>query len=147
MSVTKRAETFRVLIAGSVVATQPEMTDIDSELKELAVSSRVWRRRRKYLLQVLHTTRTLDTFLVSFTSHHGCKVSGKSLGRYLVALRDHNLKHLRALTEAERKQFQDAIVDLRNTYMHAAGRFPATDAEISKLLSDMHACLSCVVAL
>lgn len=38
--------------------------------------------------------------------------------------------------------FQSRIVNVRNRYMHEAGAFPASQSEISALLSDMDACLT-----
>ncbi len=147
MSVRKRAQTFTALIAGSVVAGRPEMARLQLELTELSNSVRVWRRPRRFLLHVLHSTRTLDTFLYAFTDYHGCRGNAHALGRYLTQLVNHQVATIQRLPIAERNRFQAAIVNLRNRYMHQAGEFPANVNEISLLLSEMDACLARVLSL
>jgi hypothetical protein len=98
------------------------------------------------LLQVLHSTRALDSTLAVFTSYYAISVPRPSLGGYLRELTRHHVPGLGLLRESDRAQYKRTIVDKRNLYMHEAGTFPSR-GEISFLLSEMHACLARVLAL
>ena len=144
----RRIETLKVLIAGSVVSRSTAYTSIEGELSAAASTVRIPQLPRRYLLQVLHTTRCLDSTLSSFINHHAVTCTKQSLGGYLYALKN-NAGHatLTPLSEPRRANFQTKIVDVRNTYMHQAGAFPASEAESMTLLSEMHTCLVEVFAL
>ncbi|WP_299461968.1 hypothetical protein, partial [uncultured Gimesia sp.] len=62
-------------------------------------------------------------------------------------LSGHPLASIGNITPTERTQFQRNIVDVRNQYLHEAGLFPTTDAQINTLLAEMHVCLTRVAAL
>lgn len=108
-------------------------------------------RARRRLLEVLHSARALDTALKTFVQHHGCQSPGKkaptAMGPYLFALRDHSVAGLGQISEAQRHHFQNAIVIKRNIFLHEAGAVPLSDGDVNILLSEMHTCLSLVVAL
>ena len=143
----KRIDTLAALVGGSVVATDNSYAMILGELNEVYRVHSVEPPRRRYLLQVLHGTRALDSTLKAFVAHHGCPTSGNALGRYLGALVNHNLSHLGNLPERSRQRFLRSIVDKRNRYMHEAGTMPATEQEISIIISEMESCLSIVFSL
>ena len=145
---SRRVQTVRALVAGSVIAANTiQMTAIDLELEEAAKTVRIPQPSRRRLLQVLHTTRALDSSLREFLAVHQVP-PGNSLGSYLKRLRDNNAHPVIApLPAASRTRFQTRIVDLRNRYMHEAGAFPATKGETMQLLSEMHECLVEVLAL
>lgn len=148
MSVKKRrTDLLAALVGGSVVANDSGYTMILFELNEVYRVHSVEPPRRRYLLQVLHGTRALDSTLKVFVAHHGCPVAGSALGPYLTALANHRLGHLGNLPENSRKRFMRSIVDRRNRYMHEAGAMPATEQEISIVISEMESCLSMVLSL
>jgi hypothetical protein len=89
----------------------------------------------------------LDSALSAFVAHYGIPNPQHTLGSYLVALRDHTLAGLGQLAPARRTHFQNAIVNVRNTYLHQAGTAPATDAALATLVAEMEACLAEVFAL
>ena len=147
-----RVRTLQALVMGtSCLATHTKLQNIQSEFNEVYAVRKVRRGTRRRILEVLHSTRALDTALGAFVGYYGCRVPGcsapRSLGQYLKALRHHSVAGLRQLTKTDQKRFQSGIVDLRNQYMHEAGAFPAADAEIQVLLAEMHTCLTVVFRL
>jgi hypothetical protein len=78
---------------------------------------------------------------------HGCPTPKQSLRAYLDTLTKHTHPALGFLIAGEVQHFQKRIISKRNRYMHAAGTFPPSDAEITELLSDMDVCLTRVLGL
>ena len=135
------------LVAGSPVSGTGKHADIQAEFEEVLLVRRVLKRSRKRLLQVLHSTRALDSTLKEFTDLHGCLPQRPSLGSYLHELKSGKCTSLGRISERERKHYQAQIVDLRNSYMHEAGQMPANDSEVLTLLAQMEACLQRVLSL
>ena len=147
----RRVRTLQALV-GSIpcVALHPSGTAIQVEFSEVHRARRVRKAERRRLLEVLHSTRALDSTLSVFVSHHGCSTGGRSarsLGAYLRALESHAVPTLGRLPSALRWHFQSTIADPRNKYMHEAGAAPATDGDLVALLSEMHSCLAAVARL
>jgi hypothetical protein len=143
----KRIATLQALVVGTP-ALAPVANVVLPELSEVYSSRKVQHGNRKRLLQVLHSTRALDSSLSQFTSYHQCRGRARSLGQYLRCLVNHASPTLRySLPDLLRRRYQAAIVDRRNDYMHRAGAFPMTDGEVAQLLSNMDDCLSIVVGL
>ena len=131
------------------LAAHPWQPAIQDEFNEVHLVRRVRRDARRRLLEVLHSTRALDTTLAVFVGHHNChsprhRNAPNSLGGYLYALRDHSVPGLQRIAEPHRANFQQQIVAIRNRYMHEAGSMPTNDTDIQSLLSEMHACLALV---
>jgi len=145
---SRRVQTVRALVVGSVIAANAiQLAAVESELEAAAATTRIPQLPRRRLLQILHTTRALDSSLREFLTFYGV-APGNSLGAYLTRLRDNNgHPDIAALPAASRTRFQNQIVNLRNRYMHEAGAFPASDGETMQLLSEMHDCLVEVLAL
>lgn len=144
----RRIDTLKVLLTGSVVAGTNTYTSVENELTAAATTVRVPQLPRRRILQVLHTTRSLDSVLRAFVQHHGVTCNKPTLGGYLTAL-SQNAGHpsLAILPPLRKTHFQASIVASRNRYMHEADAFPATDGETMTLVSEMHTCLSEVFAL
>jgi hypothetical protein len=147
-----RVRTLQALVAGMpCIAAHPNLPSIKSEFAEVYAVRKVRRATRRRILEVLHSTRALDTTLATFVGHHGCRMTGnrapKSLGQYLYALRDHTISGLGQLTEPHRHRFNSNIAAPRNRYMHEAGAFPALDSDLQQLLSEMDTCLTVVFRL
>jgi hypothetical protein len=146
-----RVRALQALVAGvPCLAANPQHSLLQQEFNEVYAVRKVRRSSRRRILEVLHSTRALDSTLKAFVRHHGCLPKPKkgktstppsSLGGYLYALRDHAVVGLGAITEPQRHGFQAQIVDTRNVYMHEAGAFPVLDADVQTLLSEMHTCL------
>jgi hypothetical protein len=137
----QRITAIQALVAGSVLGNTPLGAVVNAEFDEAVRAGRVRILNRRYLLQVLHATRALDSALRAFIVHHGIPNGGNSLGSYLYALRNNPLAIPSQLTEAQRLYFQNQIVDARNTYMHQAGAAPLNDNELAILVADMETCL------
>jgi len=147
-----RVRTLQALVMGTpCLAAHSKLHSIQDEFNEVYAVRKVRRATRRRILEVLHSTRALDTTLATFVGHHGCRSPGKpapvNLGRYLYALRDHTVAGLGRLAETQRHHFDSNIVKLRNRYMHEAGTFPAIDADVQVLLSEMDTCLTVVFRL
>ena len=148
MSDSKRRVRFmQSLVAGSPVSGTGKHADIQAEFDEVLLARRVLKRSRKRLLQVLHSTRALDSTLKEFTDLHGCPPRTPSLGSYLYELTSGNCPSLKQISKGERRHYQTKIVDLRNRYMHEAGLMPVNDSDVLTLLAEMEACLQRVLSL
>jgi hypothetical protein len=147
-----RVRALQALVAGMpCFVGHGQTATVLAEFNEVYAVRKIRRSTRRRLLEVLHSTRALDTLLAAFITHHGCltKKSTKpvSLGGYLYALRDHSIGGLSKLSEPHRNHFQVNIVKVRNKYMHEAGATPNADAEIQVLLGEMHTCIAIVARL
>lgn len=143
----KRIETLKVLIAGSVISNDPGYTHILGELNEVKNVKKVKDKNRYRLLQVLHSTRALDSTLKAYVTYHRYPTNMHSLGGYLTTLTQNNVIGRNQLPSNARIRFQQSIVDVRNLYMHKAGTYPSRDEDIRALLSEMHDCLIKVISL
>lgn len=145
---TARLKTLMAFISGSTACTNsPEFRSITNELNELYSVRHVRERRRRWLLEVLHTTRTLDTTLMVFTKHYNCQVGVPSLGGYLNALTNHSHPHFRRLATHHHARYKNGLVKKRNHYMHVAAAYPTGNNEVDWIIGEMHNCLVNVCAL
>jgi hypothetical protein len=143
----KRVAALTALVAGSRVLGAV-LGVVSAEFREVVRVKRVGSIMRRRLLQVLHSTRALDTALAEFTAGHHCQGRARSLNQYLKELTRHSSASLRRqLTISEHGRFKASIANIRNQYMHRAGTFPPTDAEVASLLVEMDDCLALVIAL
>jgi hypothetical protein len=143
----QRITALQALVAGSALGALPVAATIQNEFEQVALSGRVRILNRRFILQILHSTRALDSALRSFVLHHAIPNGGNSLGGYLHALVHHLLPHLNTLPAARRLHFQNQIVAIRNRYLHEAGTFPANDQALATLVGEMEACLTEVFSL
>src|SRR5689334_13912003 len=88
-----------------------------AEFDEAVRVSAIPAEGRRRLLQILHSTRALDTALKAFVHHHAIPAKA-SLGGYLNALTGHRVAGVRRLPPPRQTQYQQRIVDPRNKYMH-----------------------------
>lgn len=144
---TRRIKAMQALIAGSALASRASFGTIINELDEVSQAGKISRNGRKQLLQVLHSTRALDTSLKELIAHHGITGVRQALGGYLHGFSNHRIAGLAQLPHAQCTHYQNAIVNNRNHYMHSAGAFPANNTEIQNLLSEMQNCLIDVLSL
>lgn len=142
----KRIATIQALIAGSIVTGAAEYPVISAEFSQVPILGRLRNKARRRLLQVLHSTRAVDTALKCFLLHHGC-TPGTSINRHLAELTKHNAASISQLSKSEHARYRVSIANPRNRYMHVAGAHPVDDAEVATLLGEMDACLARVLAL
>lgn len=136
----KRIDTLKILVASHPdLMHDARIGDIVKELQKVIETKRVAGENR-WLLQVLHTTRALDTCLSRVVANRGIPTTMPSLGGYLIGLRNANI-----IVEHQRSYWKNTIVDPRNGYMHSANNMPRQGAANS-LLDEMDSCLAVVLA-
>lgn len=138
-AIRSRVTALQAIVAGSPLPLNDARTVI-REFQEVLDADRVRRVPRRLLLQVLHSTRALDTGLSALLTAGGV-IPSTSLGRMLRQLESPGL-HGNQLPAGTAAYYQACIVNSRNRYMHEAGTFPSVAMEILTLLSDMDACLT-----
>lgn len=143
----KKTETLIQILDSTKISNSPNYTKIKSEIKEVLSDHSIDKQNKRNLLKITHTTRAIDTSLESFLAEHGILNGEVSLGQYLYKLRDHNKNDIDKITEAERNFYQKNIVDLRNSYMHSAGKVCTNDKEVNELLNNMQVLLTRVAGL
>jgi len=143
----KQTETLIQILDATRISNSPDYTRIKSEIKEVLSDHKIDKQNKRNLLKITHTTRAIDTSLESFLYEHGILNNEVSLGQYLYKLRDHNNNDIDKITETERNFYQKNIVDLRNTYMHSAGKICTNDKEVNELLNNMLGLLTRVASL
>ena len=140
----RRISALQALVAGSPIP-QPVRAQVNQEFAEVYNTRRIRKVPRRLLLEVLHSTRALDTALASYIVEAGGP-QPVSLGAALYHLVSPGI-HSNRLSPQSRQHYQAAIVDSRNDYMHQAGKFPSAPSEISALLTEMHSCLTDALSL
>lgn len=147
-TLNRRLQTMKALVHASaeLSANAAMCSTVCAEFDEAVRASAVSGESRRRLLQILHSTRALDTALKAFVQHHAIQAK-PSLGGYLKALTQHGVMGLRKLPPPRQSQYQQRIVNPRNKYMHEAGAAPTDHHEILALLSEMQSCLAEVTAL
>lgn len=146
-----RIKMIRVLLEGSVdLGFTAECSIIAGEFENVLSVVKNSKKSNNLLMQVLFSTRALDTSLKTFIREK-CNCWGMvdpndhSLGAYLTWLAN-DPNGVAILNESERQYYQREIVDRRNKYMHKAGEFPRNKSEINKLLITMENCLAQVLS-
>ncbi len=139
----KRIDALKALIAASTIQAADKST-ISAEFEEVQSCARVRNTPRRWLLQVLHSTRALDTALAVYILTHGGR-DPRILGQALIYVRDNTGPNGNNLPESWRSTYQTNIVNGRNRYMHQAGHFPGNSTEIATLLKWMERCLTHVL--
>jgi hypothetical protein len=141
----KRIQAIQAIVASTpAIASGPRHSIIQGEFSEVHRVRKVRQTTRRRLLEVLHSSRALDSALSVFVGHHKCPNKRPTLGSYLVSLMRHSVPGLQRLSQLEQKRYQATIVHVRNSYVHEAGRFPTTDTEVQTLVSEMHALIAAV---
>ena len=145
----QRIKTLQVLVKGSAAlgANHAACNLLIAEFDEVKGAVRLSANRR-YLLQVLHSTRALDGALKAFNTHHAIlRPKSYSLGAYLYDLHLHNNAGLGTLPKTRLDHFYNRIARERNRYMHQPGQYPSDKQEIMTLLAEMDSCLTEVLNL
>ncbi len=146
MSATKkRHDTLRAIVRGSPLYLQiAEFAQIEAELEELSNCNRIGPERRKRLLQVLHSTRALDSTLGKLISHYG-QVPETSLGPRLSQLKNLPSGQRGHLSHATIDAFRRAICSKRNKFVHTANAYPTSSNEVDGLVGDIQSVLTALL--
>jgi hypothetical protein len=144
-----RAKTLRTLIQGTMSEYSTHWGSvITGEMNELVKTHTVTPPRRRWLLQILHTSRALESCLLCFVNYHGIRdPADRALGQYLTRLTNHPRGPIANLSESSRSKYQAEVVDKRNKYLHVAGAYPNGEPEVGSILGGAEACLVEVLAL
>lgn len=142
----RRILTLQALTSHSLRGS-PTLPNVLQDLGEVIRVNALQPLRRRCLLQVLLSTRSIDTSLATYAASRRIPLGGRSLGAYLRSFNTHTVAGVGRLSHLERQQFQNRIVNRRNHFMHEAGAYPAGVHEVDRLLAEMHACLARVFTL
>lgn len=119
-------------------------TVVKAEFDAVCTAHAVPTEPARWLLQIVHACRGLDTYLSTFirSQNYNNWHSATGLGGYLYRLKDGiGNPPTHRLPENDRQHFQDEIVDTRNRFFHNAGVYPSDLREVRELLAEMEACL------
>jgi hypothetical protein len=152
---SNRIDTLKVLARHLLGDTIP-CEKVEKEFEEVKrVDSMAIEEKIRRLLQILHSTRALDSTLAAFINNYGYtdplypikKVRSLSGYLHLICYGNPATANIRKLEESDLKKYEQNIVHKRNRYMHEADAFPMNDLEILLLLSQMDECLFKVFSL
>jgi hypothetical protein len=136
---------IQALVRGSsLFTTNPELSQVDAELEELGRCNALQPVKRQRLLQVIHSTRALDTSLLVVLRHHG-KDPKYSIGKMLHQLPSLPSGAVGHLTHNAVVGFVGGICGLRNRYAHKAGAFPTSTLEVDGLVARIHSCILAIL--
>jgi len=147
MSDQNRIRTILALIESSSVGSTANFNSINTEFREVLRVKRVIPNTRKNLLRILHSTRGLDTCLRSFLDEYNIRNGETSLGGFLRNLQNHMNTNISQLPQAVKERFLTSIVNVRNQYMHSAGKIANDESEVNLLISEMEACITIILNL
>lgn len=142
MTWKRRADTMRALVRGSAIGGTASCTVILEELNGVYHATKLHDQKRKHLLQVLHGCRALDGTLKELIFVMKIPHGGHTMGSYLKSL-----AAATKISHKEQHEYYNKIVKLRNRYMHEAGAFPKSEADVTMLLSNIEASLARLSAL
>jgi hypothetical protein len=110
---------------------------VQNEFKKVITINDIVNDQNHLMLnKVLHATRAMDTGMRTFLELcNAMPISNYSLGAYLKELKKGKSNHFRRLNQGIAERIQRGVVDKRNTYLHAAGKFPSKQ-EAEKLADD-----------
>lgn len=149
-TISRKLQTIKALVDGNRILNQdPGITrGLRNELNAIENAASTNSKQRRLLMQVLHTTRALDTSLRVYLGKRGVLTSGKnSLGAYLHEASTHKVMTVGHLHPKRHQHFHDAVVVPRNKYLHRADSYPRDENEVMKLLCEMYACMEEVLVL
>jgi hypothetical protein len=142
-----RINTLIALITGSGSVSAAALADIKTELHEIIAANRVSPQHRKFILKILHTTRSVDSTLKAFLTTYHVVGTKHSIGSYLHQLERNTSPSLHRISSSERAHYQEEIAKVRNDHMHNANRYPRTERKVNELINEMHALMARVFAL
>jgi hypothetical protein len=135
----KEVRSIEAILKGSRWALEPETQDVINEYKRIIDSNNVKSREKRVALQIMFSSRAIDTFLANIC-RWDCAKRGRTAKPYytlessLKYLNDTGLHTGNKLPLGSYKDLCDNVKNKRNRYLHKAGVFP-TDIELTRFLS------------
>lgn len=137
MAHRKRVDALKALVISAMPAG--DATVVNDEFERVCQSGMIRLPSRRWLLEVIHSCRALDTGLQTYVRQQtGHAV--RSIGGALAEARDHGI-HGNFLPIPSFDTHNAAVARVRNHFMHQAGAFPVSPTEVERLLDDMNSCL------
>lgn len=142
---SREAATLRAIVRGSSrFGANHHIDAVADELTEFINCNRIQPARRRRLLQFLHTSRALETALMSVCQERGLPPSPKpSMKAYLNQLTNCVPP---ALPQALKDHCVTRVADVRNRLAHGAGAYPAGDLQLNSGFDAARACLALLLA-
>jgi hypothetical protein len=97
--------------------------------------------KRRGLLQILHSTRALDSGLRLALRRTTGLAPSYSIGKHL-----EQLCAAGRITKSAEVHYKKTVADVRNRYLHKANAFPSSSKEVDNLVAEIGECLSQVLA-
>jgi hypothetical protein len=136
MSKKKRYLSLLAIVDGSKINNgSKNYIAVRAELGELGFCDKVSPEKRRGLLQVLHSTRALDSSLKIALSVIGVTPS-YSIGKHLDQFHSTG-----RITKASATRYKHRIASVRNRYMHEANAFPSSSKDADQLVAEIETCL------
>lgn len=112
------------------------------------IESMISRQPQMMLNKVLHSTRAMDTGMRTFLELFNAMPGGHNyaMGPYLQQLKKGKDKCFGRLNGYLADRIQKDVVDKRNKYLHAAGKYP-TKNETEHIISDVESYLQTILNL
>lgn len=142
----RRYDALRAIVQGSPIYSGSQiLRKVDLEIHEIGNCTSVTLQRRKFFLQVMHSTRALDSAINAVLLHNNIN-SSHSMGKMLRQLQNLPPGTRGWLPPATATRFVNKIATPRNKYAHQADAFPTSTNEVDSLVSEVHTCLTLILS-
>ncbi len=143
MAHRRRIDALKSLAIGALPAADAGV--VNAEFERVTQAGKVRMQQRRYLLEVIHSSRATDTGLQRYLLHRE-SVLRRNIGGVLTYLKDNGIGG-NCLSVHRYNTHTKNVAKVRNTYAHEAGAFPTNSTEVETLLDAMDACLTDVFSL
>lgn len=140
-------ETIISIVVSHPISATANIAALEAEYRQVIDVAILTPPQRKHILQILHSTRALDSTLRAILDHYSIRGDADALGKYLYKFRDHRNRHISNICDATRMHYQTTIVQIRNLHLHNAGSYPNNDLDVYALIGEMNALLALIATL
>lgn len=135
------------MCSGNAALTSKAQLVMDEFERIQKIDNIIKKQDNLMLNKVLHATRAMDTGMRTFLELNNAMPIGQySMGAYLTALRRGKTKKFGRLNSGLSERIQKGVVDKRNAFVHAAGKYP-TKNEAEQLIGDIVSYLQTILNL
>lgn len=142
---SKEAATLRAMVRSSNrFQSEQQREAVADELTEFINCARISPLRRRRLLQFIHTSRALETSLLSICQARGIAAAQvPSMNAYLGQLANCTPA---ALPQVVRELCSTRVAAIRNRLAHGAGAYPAGDLQLNSGFDAVRTCLAVLLS-